>query len=64
MKLKPAGLLALLLAAVCALGSCSLFDGKRKRKPLLFGPSTLPSGSPTLGGEGINLGGLPDQSGN
>jgi hypothetical protein len=60
--MKLVRLLVLVLAAVCGLGSCSFFDGKpRKRKPTVLGPSTLPSGAPTLGGDGIDLGGGPDR---
>jgi len=56
--MKLTRLLVLLLAAACGLGSCSYFDGKpRKRKPTELGPSTLPSGSPALSGDGIDLGG-------
>jgi hypothetical protein len=63
--MKLTRLLVLVLAAVCGLGSsCSYFDGKpRKRKPTVLGPSTLPAGSPMLGGDSIDLGGVPDQSG-
>jgi hypothetical protein len=56
--MKLTRLLVLVLAAACGLGSCSYFDGKpKKRKPTVLGPSTLPTGSPSLGGGGIDLGG-------
>ena len=62
--MKLTRLLVLVLAAVCGLGSCSYFDGKPgKRKPTVLGPSTLPAGAPLLGGDSIDLGGVPDQSG-